>query len=139
MFCPECKAEYRPGFLRCNGCDVELVDRLPAPDPVKSEEVPEVVYSDYVVVSTVQGQFEEVQVCSFLRANGVPARIRGEAIRKTYGITMDGIGAAKILVPRELEPAARDLLAKVDRGELEIEDSPDGDGETNEEDDADSM
>jgi hypothetical protein len=25
MICPECKAEYRPGFTRCADCDVELV------------------------------------------------------------------------------------------------------------------
>jgi membrane protease YdiL (CAAX protease family) len=27
MFCPQCAAEYRPEFTRCNTCDVELVDR----------------------------------------------------------------------------------------------------------------
>lgn len=26
MFCPECKAEYRPGFTHCVDCDVDLVD-----------------------------------------------------------------------------------------------------------------
>ena len=25
MFCPQCNAEYRPGFTRCSDCDVELV------------------------------------------------------------------------------------------------------------------
>ena len=25
MFCPECQAEYRPGFTRCADCDVDLV------------------------------------------------------------------------------------------------------------------
>ena len=29
MFCPECRAEYRPGFTRCSDCDVPLVERLP--------------------------------------------------------------------------------------------------------------
>jgi hypothetical protein len=28
MFCPECRAEYRPGFTRCSDCDVALVERL---------------------------------------------------------------------------------------------------------------
>jgi hypothetical protein len=28
MFCPDCKAEYRPGFTRCSDCDVALVERL---------------------------------------------------------------------------------------------------------------
>jgi hypothetical protein len=30
MFCPQCKAEYRPGFTRCADCDVELVYERPA-------------------------------------------------------------------------------------------------------------
>src|SRR5215470_7638594 len=29
MFCPECRAEYRPGFTRCSDCDVDLVHELP--------------------------------------------------------------------------------------------------------------
>ncbi|MEO0129056.1 MAG: hypothetical protein ABIL07_03210 [candidate division WOR-3 bacterium] len=29
MFCPICKAEYRPGITGCVDCNVELVDKLP--------------------------------------------------------------------------------------------------------------
>jgi hypothetical protein len=29
MFCPQCQAEYRPGFTRCADCDVKLVSELP--------------------------------------------------------------------------------------------------------------
>ena len=25
MICPRCRAEYRPGFTRCNDCDLDLV------------------------------------------------------------------------------------------------------------------
>jgi hypothetical protein len=28
MFCPECQAEYRPGFTRCSDCGLDLVDHL---------------------------------------------------------------------------------------------------------------
>lgn len=30
MYCPACKAEYRPGIRRCHDCDVDLVATLPA-------------------------------------------------------------------------------------------------------------
>jgi hypothetical protein len=30
MFCPACKAEYRPGFTHCADCDVDLVTSLDA-------------------------------------------------------------------------------------------------------------
>jgi hypothetical protein len=33
MFCPECKAEYRPGYRRCADCDVDLVANLPEAQP----------------------------------------------------------------------------------------------------------
>jgi hypothetical protein len=32
MFCPECRAEYRPGFTRCSDCDVALAERLEESD-----------------------------------------------------------------------------------------------------------
>jgi hypothetical protein len=29
VYCPQCGAEYRPGFVQCSDCLVPLVDRLP--------------------------------------------------------------------------------------------------------------
>ncbi len=77
-------------------------------------------YSDYVVVATVHGPIEEAQICSFLQGNGIPTWVRGEAIRKTHGITVDGIGAAQVEVPAQFAEAARELIAMADRGELEL-------------------
>lgn len=37
MFCPNCKAEYRPGFIRCADCDADLVN-----DSVEAEHYPKV-------------------------------------------------------------------------------------------------
>lgn len=31
MYCPKCQAEFREGFLRCEKCDIELVEGMPAP------------------------------------------------------------------------------------------------------------
>jgi hypothetical protein len=38
-FCPECRAEYRPGFTRCASCDVDLVESLPEFAPLTEEEM----------------------------------------------------------------------------------------------------
>ena len=84
-------------------------------------------YSDYVVVATVHGPIEEAQVCSFLQGNGIPTKVRGEALRKTHGITVDGIGAAEVEVPAQFAQAARELIAMADRGELELADDSDRD------------
>ena len=37
MFCPNCRAEYRPGFPRCSDCEVDLVEVLPPQDPQDRE------------------------------------------------------------------------------------------------------
>jgi hypothetical protein len=118
-----CEAEYQPGFLRCSDCDVELVHVLPpAPQAEVSEE------PDYVVVATAQGPFEEGQIRSFLEANGIPVQVQGEGVRRVYGININGLGAAQILVPREHAVRALDLLDRAERGELEIKSA---DGESN--------
>ena len=71
-----------------------------------------------VVVATVQGEFEEQQLRTFLDANGIPTVVRGEALRKTHAFVHDGLGAVEIMVAPEDEFAARDLIAKVESGEL---------------------
>ena len=34
MWCPECGAEYREGFTRCEPCQVDLVAERPRPKPL---------------------------------------------------------------------------------------------------------
>ena len=78
------------------------------------------VRDDYVVVSTVQGQFVEAQVKAFLEAHDIPCLLRGESLRVTHAISVDGIGAAEVLLPASQADAARELLAQAERGELAI-------------------
>jgi len=73
-----------------------------------------------VVVTTVQGEFEEQQLRTFLAANGIPSVARGEALRKTHAFILDGLGAVEIMVAPEHAAAARDLVARVEAGELEL-------------------
>ena len=73
-----------------------------------------------VIVATVQGEFEEQALRAFLSANGIPTVVRGEALRKTHAFVLDGLGAVQIMVAPEHEAAARDLIAKVESGELEL-------------------
>jgi hypothetical protein len=44
MFCPSCNAEYRPGFVRCADCDVDLVNQSVEAEPyrkVRERETPD--------------------------------------------------------------------------------------------------
>ena len=74
-----------------------------------------------VVVYHAAGENRAQLIKSFLAAHGIPAHLRGEAVRKTHGLTLDGLGDVAILVSSELAPRARDLLDRVERGELELD------------------
>src|SRR5258708_37238065 len=51
MFCPNCRAEYRPGFAMCSDCGIELVEILPPPDlqdsKLKENERPDLATTRY--------------------------------------------------------------------------------------------
>jgi len=79
---------------------------------------------DLVVVFTAQGELEETQVRSFLAAHDIPTSTRGEALRHTHGLTLDGLGAVEIMVAAEHEATARLLLDQAERGDLTLDDLP---------------
>jgi hypothetical protein len=57
MFCPECRAEYRPGFTKCKDCDVDLVDALEPPEldnPVEIARFMQVHQAEFAV-SVLEG------------------------------------------------------------------------------------
>jgi len=75
-----------------------------------------------VVVFTAQGELEETQVRSFLEAHGIPTVTSGEALRKTHGLTLDGLGQVQIIVAAEHATEAQQLLEFAERGDLRIDD-----------------
>lgn len=76
---------------------------------------------DLITVYLAQGEVEESQVRIFLEAHGIPCAGRGEALRKTHGFILDGLGEVRIEVAAEHAEQARELLAAVERGELTLE------------------
>ena len=78
---------------------------------------------ELIVVFTAQGEPEETQVRSFLAAHGVATTTRGEALRKTHGLTLNGLGQVDILVAGEDADTARTLLADAERGDLALDES----------------
>lgn len=79
--------------------------------------------NDPITVFMAQGELEETQVRSFLAAHDIPTMVQGEALRKTHGLTLNGLGAVEILVAAEHAEEAQRLLAAADRGELFLDDS----------------
>lgn len=76
-------------------------------------------------VFVASGEVEAQQVRAFLEAAGIATAERGEALRKTHGLTVDGLGAVDILVSEADFEKARELLASAEAGELRLSDDAD--------------
>jgi hypothetical protein len=53
-----------------------------------------------------------------LEASGIPALLDYESIGQTFGLTVDGLGEVRVLVPVERVDEAKELIA-VEDGDLE--------------------
>jgi Putative prokaryotic signal transducing protein len=73
-------------------------------------------------VFIASGEMHAQQVRAFLEASGIEAIERGEALRNTHGLTIDGIGAVEILVAEADAERARSLLAAADAGTFRLAD-----------------
>jgi len=67
-------------------------------------------------VFVASGELQAQQVRGFLEAAGISTFERGEALRKTHGLTVDGLGAVEILVEAADVDQARALLSSADAG-----------------------
>ena len=76
--------------------------------------------STCVFVASGEMAAQHVRAC--LEASGVPCEFKGEALRNTHGLTLDGLGEVRIHVAPEHVERARDILAKVESGALSLED-----------------
>ena len=58
-------------------------------------------------VFTANGEIQAQQVQAFLESAGIQSMLRGESLRKTHGLTFDGLGSVEILVDVEGQPVVR--------------------------------
>lgn len=73
-------------------------------------------------VFVASGETQAQQVRAFLAAEGIPTMERGESLRKTHGLTLDGLGAVEIWVAGEHADGARSLLREAEAGTLRVSD-----------------
>jgi hypothetical protein len=111
MFCPQCKAEYRVGFVRCSDCDVELVEQLPADSPpVDLGRVPETDHPELVVLRTYPKVVDAQLAKTALDSVGIESMIRSD----NEGGQSPGLSFARgveLLVRADDLDAAEDMLA----------------------------
>ena len=71
-------------------------------------------------VFVANGEMEGQQVRAFLEAGGIATVVRGEALRNTHGLTLNGLGMVEILVAQDDAERARSLLAAADAGQFRL-------------------
>jgi Putative prokaryotic signal transducing protein len=76
-------------------------------------------------VFVANGEAQAQQVRAFLEAAGIETAIRGESLRNTHGLTLDGLGAVEILVAPTDAAWARSLLESAEAGEFRLDDVDD--------------
>jgi hypothetical protein len=66
MFCPQCRAEYRPGFTRCSDCDIDLESELSESD-IAAEKLKRVWAG--------KDQARCAAICKGFREAGIPFKV----------------------------------------------------------------
>ena len=76
--------------------------------------------SDFVVICTVQGELQASVIKSHLESEGIPVLLKYESASRVFGLTVDGLGEVRILVPQELVEEAKRIIEPRDIGQDEI-------------------
>jgi hypothetical protein len=71
-------------------------------------------------VYVANGDIEADQVRAFLEASGIATATRGESLRRTHGLTLNGLGAVEILVDDADADQARALLRSAESGQFRL-------------------
>jgi Putative prokaryotic signal transducing protein len=78
-------------------------------------------------VFIASGEMHAQQIRAFLESAGIPVVERGEALRNTHGLTVDGLGAVEICVTEDDAGRARSLLGEAEAGTFRLADDADVD------------
>jgi len=117
MFCPKCKAEYRPGFSHCSDCDVDLVKELPESDHTLEGGLTETNLRNLESVWSGEDQAECVFICEQFKAAGVPFKVTQRSHQFLKGVDEH----YEIGVPPEFCNQARKKIAE---GRSDFTDEP---------------
>lgn len=72
MFCPNCKAEYRDGFTRCNECQIDLVQSLRTDDCKRIEDMRD---DELQEIWSGEDEVRATFICRRLREVEIPFRV----------------------------------------------------------------
>jgi len=108
MFCPQCHAEYREGFIECSDCHAVLVDRLPdaqaAADDGDLDALILTGFDSHVAIGLAKGLLQEAGIPFFTMDQNAGARQESGNF----------LGWWSVRVPRGREAEAREILQSVE-------------------------
>jgi hypothetical protein len=118
MFCPQCRAEYREGFVECSDCHIPLADRLPelgtpaasltdAHEEADKDDLDVLIRTGFrspVAIGLAKGLLQEAGIPFF-------AMDQNPAARQESG---NFLGWWNVRVPRQREAEAREILQSVE-------------------------
>ena len=109
MFCPQCGAEYRGGFVECSDCHVPLVYRLPESVTVEDD-------LDVLIRTGLADPIAIALVKSLLEEAGIPFFVMDQSVvpRQESG---NFIGWWTIRVPGARDAEVREILGSVEQTE----------------------
>jgi hypothetical protein len=76
----------------------------------------------FVEITRVPGLLNADMLKIFLESKGIQVMIAQESAGKTFGLTVDGLGHARVYVPEDQVQETEEILAALDRGEYELPD-----------------
>ncbi|MFC1946187.1 DUF2007 domain-containing protein [Chloroflexota bacterium] len=83
--------------------------------------------SGFVEITSVQGEIAASVLKSHLESEGIPVVLKYESAGRVYGITVNGLGAVRILVPAEHAEKACHIIEPKDPKDPE-DSGTDGEG-----------
>jgi hypothetical protein len=108
MFCPTCGEEFPWHVMVCPTCNVDTVDRLPAPEPTPDVLlVPVLATGDAGVIAVARSLLEGEQIDYFVRGDGLQDLF---GLGRITGFSF-AMGPAQFWVRADDAERARDLLA----------------------------
>ena len=75
-----------------------------------------------VEITRVPGLLNADMLKVFLESKGIHAMVVQESAGRTFGLTVDGLGHARVYVPENEVQEAEEILAALDRGDFELDD-----------------
>ena len=76
----------------------------------------------FEVAYIAQGEVEASIIKSHLECEGIPVMLQYESVGRVFGLTVNGLGEIRILVPQALVERAKEIIKPREIGEVGDED-----------------